>query len=150
MPDQRKVVVEMTSSQRGGQTESFVLRGVLHRKPSGWVLMCRDDAGKITPTDVPAVQTELTSMMLIVRERELTLKRQGTVAVEMGFRLGVMVPGSIASPYGAMHALATMTRLDVALSEAGGTITWDYDLQVQDEAAGSFQILLHIREEKIA
>lgn len=141
MPDKRNVTVGFRSrEQDGGSERSSSLGGQLHKLSTGWVLTYREP-----PDEESAVETLNT---LFVREKELMLRRRGTIFLEQTFRLGELLPGKLETPYGPHDVKALTNRLNIDLSETGGIIEWKYDLLMQDQTVGSFHIRLDIREEQ--
>jgi uncharacterized beta-barrel protein YwiB (DUF1934 family) len=140
MPDKRSVTVLFQSWQQDGSTVQSNLQGELHRLMTGWALTYREAADETG--NVP-------TMTLIIHERELRLRRRGTVSFEQVFQSGVTLPGKMETPLGPQDVEALTSQLDIDLSEVGGVIEWKYDLLMQDQAVGSFHIRLDIQEEQV-
>ncbi|WP_373233329.1 DUF1934 domain-containing protein [Cohnella sp.] len=139
MPDKRSVNVEFKSWQPDGGSQQSILQGELHRLVTGWALTYKepmDEAGNVT------------AVTMIIHERELRLRRRGAISLEQVFQTGFTLPGRMETPYGPQDVEALTSRLDINLSENGGVIEWEYELLMQDQAAGSFHIRLDIREEE--
>jgi uncharacterized beta-barrel protein YwiB (DUF1934 family) len=141
MPDKRSVTVLFQSWHQDGSTLQSNLQGELHRLMTGWALTYREAADDINGTE--------TVNTLFIREKELRLRRRGTVSFEQVFQIGVTLPGKMVTPYGSQDVEAMTSQLDIDLSELGGVIEWKYDLLMQDQAAGSFHIRLDIQEEQV-
>jgi uncharacterized beta-barrel protein YwiB (DUF1934 family) len=139
MPDKRSVTVSFQSWQKEGVQRS-ALQGELYRLQTGWTLVYREP-----PLDANGTETINT---LFIHEKELRLRRRGTIFFEQSFRQGAVLPGKMETPYGPQVVEASTSRLDIELSESGGVIEWKYDLLMQDQAVGSFHIRLDIREER--
>lgn len=139
MPDKRSVTVSFQSWQEEGAQRS-IMQGELYRLQTGWTLIYREP-----PLDANGTETINT---LFIHERELRLRRRGTIFFEQSFRLGATLPGKMETPYGPHEVEALTSRLDIELSEFGGVIEWKYDLLMQDQAVGSFHIRLDIQEER--
>jgi uncharacterized beta-barrel protein YwiB (DUF1934 family) len=139
MPDKRSVTVSFQSWQEEGVQRS-TLQGELYRLQTGWTLIYREP-----PLDANGTETTNT---LFIHEKELRLRRRGTIFFEQSFRQGATLPGKMETPYGLHEVEASTSRLDIELSESGGVIEWKYDLLMQDQAVGSFHIRLDIREER--
>jgi uncharacterized beta-barrel protein YwiB (DUF1934 family) len=138
MPDKRSVTVSFQSWQEEG-AQQFTLQGELYRLQTGWTLIYRE------PPNENGLETINT---LFIHERELRLRRRGTIFFEQSFRQGAILPGKMETPYGPHDVEALTSRLDIDLSESGGVIEWKYDLLMQDQTVGSFHIRLDIREEQ--
>lgn len=139
MPDKRSVAVGFQSRQQDGSVEQSVMHGELHRLVTGWALTCKEAAN-----DGGA----MTTMTLIVHERELRLRRRGAISLEQVFVVDTLVPGMLETQYGPHQVQALTHRMDIELSESGGVIEWKYDLLMQDQIVGAFDIRLDIREEQ--
>jgi uncharacterized beta-barrel protein YwiB (DUF1934 family) len=140
MPDKRSVTVLFQSWQQDGSTLQSHLRGELHRLMTGWALTYREP-----PLDINGIETINT---LFIREKELRLRRRGTVSFEQMFQTGVTLSGKMETPYGHQDVKALTSQLDIDLSEIGGVIELKYDLLMQDQVVGSFHIRLDIQEEQ--
>jgi uncharacterized beta-barrel protein YwiB (DUF1934 family) len=140
MPDKRSVTVLFQSWQQDGSTVQSNLQGELHRLMTGWALTYREAADEMG---------NVSTMTLIIHEREIRLRRRGTVSFEQVFQSGVTLPGKMETPFGSQDVEALTSQLDIVLSELGGVIEWKYDLLMQDQAVGSFHIRLDIQEEQV-
>ncbi|MCD9022404.1 DUF1934 domain-containing protein [Cohnella silvisoli] len=138
MPDKRSVTVGFQSWQQEGVQRS-TMQGELYRLQTGWTLIYRE------PPDENGLETMNT---LFVHEKELRLRRRGTIFFEQSFRQGDALPGKMETPYGPHDVEALTSQLVIDLSESGGVIEWKYDLLMQDQPVGSFHIRLDIREEQ--
>ncbi|KIL34569.1 hypothetical protein SD71_19125 [Cohnella kolymensis] len=139
MPDKRSVAVDFQSRQQDGSIERSVMHGELHRLVTGWVLTCAE------PADDSGAGAAMT---LIVHERELRLRRRGAFSFEQVFLLNTSVQGFLETPYGPHDVNALTHGMDIHLSESGGVIEWKYDLLMQEQTVGTFEIRLDIREEQ--
>lgn len=138
IPRKRNVIVDFRSRQENGDLTESVMRGEWHRLTSSWVLTCKE-------TDN---ETGETMMTLFVQDKELRLRRRGSVSMEQQYRTGISLPGSYSTSYGPLNAQALTHRLNVEVSDTGGIIEWKYDLLMQEQEVGSFHIRLDIREEQ--
>ncbi|TVX96837.1 DUF1934 domain-containing protein [Cohnella terricola] len=139
MPDKRSVTVGFRSRQQDGGEQRSEMRGELFRLQSGWALTYKE------PPDENGVETNNT---LFIRERELQLRRRGSIFFEQAFRRDELLTGKMETPYGLHAVQARTSRLESELSDSGGYVEWEYDLLMQDQTVGSFRIRLDIREER--
>lgn len=140
MPDKQSVNVGFKSWQPDGSAQQAIYHGELHRLVTGWALTYKepaDEAGHVT------------AVTLIVHERELRLRRRGTVSLDQVFQAGLTLQGKMETPYGPYDVEALTSLLDINLSEHGGVIEWKYELLMQEQAVGSFHIRLDIWEEQM-
>ncbi|MCC3374983.1 DUF1934 domain-containing protein [Cohnella sp. REN36] len=128
MPEKRRVAVVFRSRQEGPWAEER-LAGEWYRLATGWVLRCPD------------------AMTVSVLKGDVRVVRQGEFGVEMTFRLGAAVPGAIHTPRGSLPVEAYTHELQAELTDAGGTLSWHYEMRMEDQDMGRFEIGLDIREE---
>lgn len=131
MPDYRRVTVVFRSRQDGesGQWAEERLTGQWFRMATGWVLRCPD------------------AMTVSVLKGDVRVVRQGEIGVEQTFRLGAAAPGAVRLPQGSLAVEAFTHELSADLTDAGGTLSWRYDMRSEDQEMGRFEIGLDIREE---
>lgn len=141
MPDKRSVNVGFKSWQPDGSAQQADYQGELHRLVTGWALTYKE------PADEAGNETAVT---LIIHERELRLRRRGTVSLDQVFQAGITLRGKLETPYGPQDVEALTSYLDIQLSEEHrGVIEWKYELLMQAEAVGSFHIRLDLWEEQM-
>ncbi|MBB6670574.1 DUF1934 domain-containing protein [Cohnella nanjingensis] len=128
MPDKRRVTVVFRSRQDGPWAEER-LSGEWYRLAAGWVLRVPD------------------TMTVSVLKGDVRVVRQGELGVEQTFRLGAAAQGAIHTPQGSLPVEAFTHELQAELTDAGGTLAWRYDMRMEDQDMGHFEIGLDIREE---
>ncbi|WEK54495.1 MAG: DUF1934 domain-containing protein [Candidatus Cohnella colombiensis] len=138
MPDKRNVTVGFTSWQQGEKQRSK-LRGQLYKLQTGWTLIY------VEPAVEDSVETRNT---LFIYDDALKLRRQGAVGLEVNFRQGATLSGQLTLPNGSQTIETLTHQLHIELSAFGGVIDWKYDLLMQEQSVGSFQIRLDIQEEQ--
>jgi uncharacterized beta-barrel protein YwiB (DUF1934 family) len=139
VPDKRKVVVGFRSQQQGGELTESVMTGELLRLTSGWAVTCQEP-----PRQGEEIATTLT---LFIHKEEIRLRRRGGVSMELQFRKGAVLPGTYETPHGPLTVEVHTGRLDIHVGDAGGTVEWEYELTLQEQEVGLFEIRLDIREE---
>lgn len=124
-----RIFAELRIARAGG-AQDLAFAGVLHRLPtgSGWAITSED-------------------MTFVVRPDEVRLTRRGELKQEQRFRVGHALPGTIGAEFGTLPTEALTQRLSCDLTAAGGTVEWEYDMRMADQALGRCAITLLIREE---
>ena len=85
---------------------------------------------------------------LTARPGCVVLRRRGEVSSEMVFRPGRRCLGDYATPYGAMAMAVTTHRIDDALTDDGGQLVLEYDLELGGSDLGrhTVRIQVHTKE----
>ena len=73
---------------------------------------------------------EGTTTSLKVEPRRVTLNRMGTAEQKNTFETGILNAGFYITPYGSMKIAVLPSKVEVDLTEQGGSINLEYELQV--------------------
>lgn len=72
---------------------------------------------------------EGTTTTLKVEPTRVTLNRMGTAELKQTFEVGVLNDGFYVTPYGTMHLSVIPSKVQVDLTDMGGSINLEYELQ---------------------
>ncbi|MDN5346998.1 MAG: hypothetical protein PWP65_562 [Clostridia bacterium] len=72
---------------------------------------------------------EGTTTSLRVEPSRVTLNRMGLAKQRLSFEKGILNAGFYVTPYGTMQLTVLPSRVEVDLTEAGGSINLEYELQ---------------------
>lgn len=76
---------------------------------------------------------EGTTTSLKIEPRRVTLNRMGTAEYKTTFQEGMLDAGQYVTPYGTMMISVLPSKVEVDLTEKGGSINLEYELQVEQE-----------------
>lgn len=118
------------------ETIELVTEGVLEELDGGWKLTY--------------AETELTGMAgvettFFVKGDTVTLTRTGKLSSQMVFKEGVSQDSLYRMEFGALMLTVCATRVEVNLTEKGGTIDLSYNISVEQSAAGVIDYHLNIK-----
>lgn len=96
-------------------------------------------------------ESELTGMegtttLFHVEPEKVTLLRMGTVSSEMVFERGKRHMSIYDTPYGSMEIGITARKLNSTLTNAGGKLEIDYDIEINHMLAGQSLFRIDVRE----
>lgn len=99
-------------------------------------------------------ESELTGMegtttLLKVRQDGVVLVRMGGIDQRQEFRQGEYTVSTYITPYGAMELGVTTNDMTVDLIAGTGSITINYDLEIDGKWQSLNKLAIHIREDKM-
>jgi uncharacterized beta-barrel protein YwiB (DUF1934 family) len=87
---------------------------------------------------------EGTTTSLKIEPRRVTLNRMGTAAQKTTFQEGVLNEGYYVTPYGTMDITVLPSKVEVDLTEMGGSINLEYELQLGQEKVSDNQLQITV------
>ncbi|KKM10954.1 hypothetical protein SY88_10865 [Clostridiales bacterium PH28_bin88] len=96
-------------------------------------LFIRPDSYYILYNETEISGMEGTTTSLKVEPSRVTLNRMGTSTQKQTFEKGVLNQGCYVTPYGTMHISVIPSKVQVDLTDMGGSINLEYELQVGQE-----------------
>ncbi len=96
-------------------------------------------------------ETELTGMegtttSLKAETNRVILNRMGTAELRQEFEVGVLNHGNYVTPYGAMKLTVMPSKVEVDLTEQGGSINLEYELTIGSEKISDNKLSITIEE----
>lgn len=76
----------------------------------------------------------------------VTLNRMGTSQQKQVFERGMRHDGNYITPYGVMYIAVIPSRVEVNLTDVGGSIDLEYELVIDNEKVSDNKLLLTVRE----
>lgn len=89
---------------------------------------------------------EGTSTSVKAEQGVVTLNRMGTSQHRQVFEIGQRHRGSYVTPFGLMHIAVTSSRVEVSLTDSGGSINLEYILEVENQKVSDNKLTLTVRE----
>ncbi|HWJ03247.1 MAG TPA: DUF1934 domain-containing protein [Verrucomicrobiae bacterium] len=90
---------------------------------------------------------EGTTTSLKIEPTRVTLNRMGTAELKQTFEEGVMNEGCYVTPYGTMIIGVIPSKVEVDLTEVGGHINLEYELQVGREKISDNLLSITVKED---
>ncbi|MGI9862984.1 DUF1934 domain-containing protein [Moorella naiadis] len=87
---------------------------------------------------------EGTTTTLKVEPRRVTLNRMGTAEQKTTFETGILNAGFYVTPYGTMRISVLPSKVEVDLTEQGGSINLEYELQLGQEKVSDNQLQITV------
>ncbi|BCV23061.1 DUF1934 domain-containing protein [Moorella sp. Hama-1] len=88
---------------------------------------------------------EGTTTTLKVEPRRVTLNRMGTAEQKTTFETGILNAGFYVTPYGTMRISVLPSKVEVDLTEQGGSINLEYELQLGQEKVSDNQLQITVQ-----
>ena len=133
------VVLSIRGRQSYGDQEpeeiQLVTEGTLEQTDEGWKL-CYEES------ELTGLQGASTTFL--IKDKEVTLRRNGRLNSEMVFREGVSHDSLYQMDFGALMLTVCATRVEADLTPDGGVIDLSYHIEVEQSAAGTIEYHLDI------
>ena len=133
------VVLSIRGRQSYGDQEpeeiQLVTEGTLEQTDEGWKL-CYEES------ELTGLQGASTTFL--IKDKEVTLRRNGRLNSEMVFREGVSHDSLYQMEFGALMLTVCATRVEADLTPDGGVIDLSYHIEVEQSAAGTIEYHLDI------
>ena len=78
--------------------------------------------------------------------KRVTLNRMGKSQHKQVFETGLRNPGNYITPYGSMHMVVVSSKVEVSLTDTGGSINLEYELEIENEKISDNKLSLTVRE----
>lgn len=88
-----------------------------------------------------------TSLKIEIEKQKVTLNRMGTTELKQEFEKGILHTAHYVTPYGTMRLGVLTSKVELDLTDEGGSINLEYELKTEDVNISENQ--LHIQIEKI-
>lgn len=109
-------------------------------------LYIKDNCYYIVYSESEISGMEGTTTTIKVQPSRVILNRMGTSEVRQEFEEGVLNHGNYVTPYGAMKLTVMPTRVQVDLTEQGGSINLEYGLTIGSEKISDNKLLITVEE----
>ncbi|MCR4419506.1 MAG: DUF1934 domain-containing protein [Clostridia bacterium] len=124
----RPILVRVRGTQVKGPGEEdnieLVTEGRLYRRDCSYYILYQE-------TCLSGLEGTLTSLK--IEPTRVVLNRMGGTAQRQSFEEGVWHQSYYVTPYGAIRVGVIPSRVDVDLTERGGSINLEYELQIDQE-----------------
>lgn len=131
------IVGKQTNECGETDTQEFVTAGKFYRK---------DDAYYIIYNESEVTGMEGTTTSLKIQHGLVTLNRMGKNEQKMIFQPGVQHKSQYGTPYGLMQIAVISSVVEVDLTDTGGSINLEYELEVENRKISYNILSLAVRE----
>lgn len=107
---------------------------------------CRSDDFYIVYSESEVSGMAGTTTSLKAEPRRVTLNRMGAQELKQIFEVGVPNRGNYVTPFGSMFCDVFPHKVEVDLTEVGGSINLEYDLALDCQRIGSQALEITVRE----
>lgn len=141
MSETNNVIISIRGKQtfQGAPDEpvELITEGLLRREGEGYALSYQE-------SEVTGMAGTLTTFQ--IEPQRITLLRVGQYNSEMVFQAGRRHLSLYETPYGSLSMGIDTRRLRAALSEKGGSIEIDYNIEIDHQLAGSHAFRIRVRQ----
>lgn len=117
----------------------LVTEGTMEQVGNGWELLYEESA----LTGMEGVTTSF-----LVEPEQIVLTRSGRLHSQMVFQLGIAHDSLYQMDFGALMITVCATKLETDLTENGGTVDLNYNIEIENTAAGTIDYHLEIRPQQ--
>lgn len=117
----------------------LVIEGTMEQVGNGWELLYEESA----LTGMEGVTTSF-----LVEPEQIVLTRSGRLHSQMVFQLGIAHDSLYQMDFGALMITVCATKLETDLTENGGTVDLNYNIEIENTAAGTIDYHLEIRPQQ--
>ncbi|QQK78033.1 DUF1934 domain-containing protein [Salicibibacter cibarius] len=129
-----------TEVQQGGERKEIHVNGKGE-------LVEKENSTYVTFTEQLQDIGEVKTVIKIQQESDLTIVRSGAVSMRQAYMEGEEKAGSYGTPYGTFETLAKTKHVQVDHpNESLLHVKLDYDLELQGQLAGSYQVAIDVKE----
>lgn len=107
-------------------------------------LFIRPDSYYILYNETEISGMEGTTTTIKVEPSRVTLNRMGTSTLKQTFEQGVLNEGYYVTPYGTMHISVIPSKVQVDLTDLGGRINLEYELQIGQEKISNNELSITV------
>jgi uncharacterized beta-barrel protein YwiB (DUF1934 family) len=137
----KNVIINVTGIQINEYGErdaqEFITTGSYYAKKGAYFIIYNESE----VTGMPGTTTSLKA-----EPARVILNRMGTSQLRQVFETGMRHQGNYVTPYGTMYMSVTPSRVEVNLTDAGGSINLEYELEIENEKVSDNTLLLTVRE----
>ncbi|MBC7346126.1 MAG: DUF1934 domain-containing protein [Clostridia bacterium] len=108
-------------------------------------LYCRDQSYYILYQESELTGLEGTLTSLKIEPTRVVLNRTGGTAQRQTFEQGVWDQGYYVTPFGTVRIGVIPSRVDVDLTESGGSINLEYELQIEQEKVSDNRLSITVQ-----
>jgi uncharacterized beta-barrel protein YwiB (DUF1934 family) len=141
-PMKKDVLVQVKGTQTNdiGESETIELitEGTLFIKPKSYYIIYNESA-------ISGLEGTTTSLK--IEPNRVTLNRMGTAELKQTFEEGVMNEGCYVTPYGTMIIGVIPSKVEVDLTDLGGSINLEYELQVGRQKISDNLLSITVKED---
>ena len=117
----------------------LVTEGTMEQVGNGWELLYEESV----LTGMEGVTTSF-----LVEPEQIVLTRSGRLHSQMVFQLGIAHDSLYQMDFGALMITVCATKLETDLTENGGTVDLNYNIEIENTAAGTIDYHLEIRPQQ--
>ncbi|MDW7675478.1 MAG: DUF1934 domain-containing protein [Bacillota bacterium] len=136
----REVLVKVKGTQTNDlgeqDTIEFITEGSFFVKEQGYYIVYNESI---------LSGMEGTTTSLKIEPQKVTLNRMGTSELKQTFEEGVFNSGFYITPYGTMQLAVIPSKVEVDLTDAGGSINLEYELKTGREKISDNQLLISVQ-----
>ncbi len=114
----------------------LVTEGTMEQVGDGWELVYEESA----LTGMEGVTTSF-----LVQPEKIVLTRTGRLHSQMVFQMGISHDSLYQMDFGALMITVCATKLQTDLTEQGGTVDLNYNIEIENTAAGTIDYHLEIK-----
>lgn len=137
----KEVLVTVTGTQTRDEGEedtiTLVTRGSYFLKNSSYYIIYRE-------SEASGMQGSTTSIK--AESERVTLNRMGTSEFRQVFEKGMQNEGNYVTPYGAMYIRVLPWKVEIDLTDGGGSIDLEYEIEAGAERLGYNKLNIIVTE----
>ncbi len=138
----KDVLVTLRGTQTNdlGEKEiiEFFTEGQFFIRPNSFYILYNESA-------VSGMEGTTTSIK--AESQRVIINRMGTSEVRQTFETGVLNDGCYVTPFGSMHISVIPSKVEVDLTDMGGSINLEYELQVDKQKISDNELFITIQED---
>lgn len=137
----KSVIISVTGTQTNefGEVDiqELVTTGVYYEKKGAYFIIYNESEITGMPGTTTSVKAE---------PQRVTLNRMGESQHKQVFETGMRNRGNYITPYGMMYMAVIPSKVDVILTDSGGSINLEYELEVENQKISDNKLSLTVRE----
>jgi uncharacterized beta-barrel protein YwiB (DUF1934 family) len=136
----RPILVRVRGTQVKGpgdeESIELVTEGRLYRRDCSYYILYQESC-------LSGLEGTLTSLK--IEPTRVVLNRSGGTSQRQSFEEGVWHQSYYVTPYGILRVGVIPSRVDVDLTESGGSINLEYELQIEQEKVSDNRLLITVQ-----
>lgn len=140
----KSVIISVTGTQTNefGEVDiqELVTTGVYYEKKGAYFIIYNESEITGMPGTTTSVKAE---------PQRVTLNRMGESQHKQVFETGMRNRGNYITPYGMMYMDVIPSKVDVILTDSGGSINLEYELEVENQKISDNKLSLTVRRHKM-